>query len=140
MFRAVLYVDADFASDLHTPKSTSGDYICLVGPQPFFPIASLEHAVRNGALPLTALWDVAYNMCTRSGAKNKNNKTHKPDGGPAGGFFLPLPMHLAMLSRTSLRSITRKYLAHDLRALMLVLFVSFCLRNNYAPFIPICIY
>ena len=41
VLRLTLYVDAGFAGDLRTSKSTSGAYLCLVGPQSFFPIISV---------------------------------------------------------------------------------------------------
>lgn len=98
--RLTLYVDADFASDLRTSKSTSGAYLCLVSPQPFFPIisacktqgcvsqssteaeiVSLEHAMRSEALPLITRWDTMYNLKTNNSSNSNKQAWHAQQGG-----------------------------------------------------------
>ena len=72
-----LYVDADFAGDRLTGKSTSGGYLVLVGPNSFFPLAwvskrqtstsrsttesevvSLAHSLYQEGLPALQLWEL----------------------------------------------------------------------------------
>jgi hypothetical protein len=71
-----LYVDADFAGDRLSVKSTSGGYLVLIGPSTFFPLAwvskkqtsvsrsttesevvSLAHGLYHEALPALSLWE-----------------------------------------------------------------------------------
>ena len=77
----MVYCDADFAGDVRASKSTSGGYIALAGPNSFMPISaicckqtcashssteseiiSLEHALRNEALPVLSLWDLVIDV------------------------------------------------------------------------------
>ena len=72
-----LYVDADFAGDRLTGKSTSGGYLVLFGPNSFFPLAwvsqrqtstsrwitesevvSLAHSLYQEGLPALQLWEL----------------------------------------------------------------------------------
>ena len=72
-----LYVDADFAGDRLTGKSTSGGFLVLSGPNTFFPLAwvskrqtstsrsttesevvSLAHSLYQEGLPSLQLWDM----------------------------------------------------------------------------------
>ena len=71
-----LYVDADFAGDRQTARSTNGGYLVLVGPNTFFPlqwvsrrqtsvrrstteseVVSLAHSLFSEALPMLDLWE-----------------------------------------------------------------------------------
>ena len=71
-----LYVDADFAGDRLTGKSTSGRFLILYGPSTFFPLAwvskrqtstsrsttesevvSLAHSLYQEGLPALQLWE-----------------------------------------------------------------------------------
>ena len=71
-----MFVDASFAGDLQDSKSTSGMYLCLVGPNTFMPIPwlckkqgavsrssteaeviSLEASLRQEGLPALVLWE-----------------------------------------------------------------------------------
>ena len=145
--RLVLYVDADFASDLRTSKSTSGAYVCLVGPQSFFPIVSLckkqgcvshssteaeiislEHAMRNEALPLIALWDIVYYMCVGSGGTGNQGGSHNNKlFHQAGGF---IPRFLRPSIRSNLKWRQRMYLVLLLIILISTLSVNFWLKSN----------
>ena len=49
-----LFVDADFASDLETRKSTSGLFLALVGPRSFFPLTAISKK-QTAVSPDTAL-------------------------------------------------------------------------------------
>jgi hypothetical protein len=72
-----LYSDADFASDKQTSISVSGVFLCLTGPQTFWPLAAVskkqtavshstpeaeivaaDFSLRTEGLPALELWDV----------------------------------------------------------------------------------
>ena len=74
--KLLLFVDADFAGDVETTRSTSGGLLVLAGPNSWFPIAwmarrqtatarstteaevaSLAMALFGEALPMISLWD-----------------------------------------------------------------------------------
>jgi hypothetical protein len=76
-----LFVDANFAGDLIDSKSTSGSYLCLVGPRTFVPISwmckkqgavshssseaeviALDAATRLEGIPALLLWEVALQV------------------------------------------------------------------------------
>ena len=76
-----LFCDASFAGDLRDSKSTSGCYLCLIGPRTFVPITwfckkqgavshssseaeviSLEAAVRMEGLPALMLWELVQDV------------------------------------------------------------------------------
>ena len=80
--RLALFVDASFAADLDDSKSTSGVWLCLVGPRTFIPITwmckkqgavshssteaeviSLDAGIRLEGLPSLMLWDVILETC-----------------------------------------------------------------------------
>ena len=89
-----MFVDASFAGDLQDSKSTSGMYLCLVGPNTFVPISwlckkqgavshssteseviSLESSLRQEGLPALMLWDVVVRVFQRpSGQQIVSNK------------------------------------------------------------------
>ena len=112
----MVYADADFAGDIRSSKSTSGAYIALAGPNSFMPISavcckqsvvshssteseiiSLEHALRNEAIPILSLWDLVIDvmrskrqnvprpMSNKAKDKTKNRRDDKP-GGKNGRF------------------------------------------------------
>ena len=73
-----LYADADFAGDSDNARSTSGNFLVLVGPNTYFPLSwcsvkqtstsrstteseviSLANGVFAEALPMTIFWDLA---------------------------------------------------------------------------------
>ena len=90
-----MFVDASFAGDLGDSKSTSGMYLCLVGPSTFVPISwlckkqgavshssteseviSLESSLRQEGLPALMLWEIVVQTFKRPQGqqvdKNKN--------------------------------------------------------------------
>ena len=90
----VLYVDASFAGDLQDSKSTTGAYLCLVGPTTFVPITwivkkqgatshssaeaeiiALDAATRLEGVPALSLWEeIVEVFCPgRPVAKNTKN-------------------------------------------------------------------
>ena len=77
-----LYVDADFAGDRLSGKSTSGGYLVLYGPNSFFPLAwvskrqtstsrsttesevvSLAYSLYQEGLPALQLWELLLGIC-----------------------------------------------------------------------------
>jgi hypothetical protein len=79
-----MFVDASFAGDLQDSKSTSGMYLCLVGPNTFVPISwlckkqgavshssteseviSLESSLRQEGLPALMLWEIVVQVFKR---------------------------------------------------------------------------
>ena len=80
MLDIVLYCDADLAGDRTDSKSTSGMFMCLLGPRTFMPlnamskkqtsvskstpeaeIVSLDHAIYKHGLPALDLWECVMN-------------------------------------------------------------------------------
>ena len=76
-----LFVDASFAGELEDSKSTSGAYLCLVGPRTFVPLSwickrqtaishssteaeviSLDAALRMEGLPSLMLWETILDV------------------------------------------------------------------------------
>ena len=76
-----LFSDASFAGDLKDSKSTSGGYLCLVGPNTFVPITwlckkqatvshssseaeviALDTCVRMEDIPALMLWDLVIDV------------------------------------------------------------------------------
>ena len=76
LLELVLYCDADLAGDRTDSKSTSGVFMCLLGPRSFMPfnalskkqtsvskstpeaeIVSLDHAVYKLGLPALSMWE-----------------------------------------------------------------------------------
>ena len=76
-----LFVDASFAGDLEDSKSTSGAYLCIVGPRTFVPVSwvckrqsaishssseaeiiSLDAALRMEGLPSLMLWELILDV------------------------------------------------------------------------------
>ena len=83
-----LFSDASFAGDLRDSKSTSGGFLCLVGPNTYVPISwickkqgavshstaeaeviSLDAGVRLEGLPALSLWslviDISFSLALR---------------------------------------------------------------------------
>ena len=77
----MVYCDADFAGDIRASQSTSGGYLALAGPNTCMPVAaccvkqsvvshssteseiiSLEHVLRNEALPFLSFWDIIIEL------------------------------------------------------------------------------
>ena len=84
------FCDASFAGDLEDSKSTSGAYICVVGPRTFVPITwvckrqgavshssteaeviSLEAALRIDGLPCLMLWELILDVYSNTSAGDK---------------------------------------------------------------------
>ena len=94
-----MFVDASFAGDLQDSKSTSGMYLCLVGPNTFVPVSwlckkqgavshssteseviSLESSLRQEGLPALMLWEIVVQTFRRpQGQRVEQNKNiYKP--------------------------------------------------------------
>jgi hypothetical protein len=88
-----LFVDANFAGDLVDSKSTSGSYLCLVGPHTFVPISwmckkqgavshssseaeviALDAATRLEGIPALLLWEVALQVFPPTTNPSTSNK------------------------------------------------------------------
>ena len=82
--KLVYYADADFAGDLRSSRSTSGGYLCLVGPNTYVPVTwlckrqgavshssteaetiSLDTGLRLECLSALTLWDEVYRFSVR---------------------------------------------------------------------------
>ena len=87
-----MFVDASFAGDLQDSKSTSGMYLCLVGPHTFVPISwlckkqgavshssteseviSLEASLRTEGIPALALWEKVVQVFSGKQLPQKNS-------------------------------------------------------------------
>ena len=91
-----LYADADFAGCNTTAKSTTGGYLCLVGPKTFYPLAwiskrqtsvsrstteaevvALAHCTFSETLPTLSLWEKMLNRDVQVAYKEDNQATIK---------------------------------------------------------------
>lgn len=89
-----LFCDASFADNLRDSKSTTGGYLCLVGPHTFCPITwmckkqgavshssteaeiiALEACVRMMGIPMLQLWDLVIDVFHPQPTQNQNNET-----------------------------------------------------------------
>ena len=92
-----LFCDASFAADLVDSKSTSGVYLCLVGPRTFVPISwlckkqtatshssseaeviALDAAVRMEGLPAVALWELIIDVFADDSDAKRKVKRGRP--------------------------------------------------------------
>jgi hypothetical protein len=100
--KLALFCDASFAGDLRDSKSTSGAFLCLVGPNTFVPITwickkqgavshssseaeviSLDAGLRLEGIPALSLWDQILEVFTET--KQGKSSHGKPKAKPRNG-------------------------------------------------------
>ena len=119
-----LYVDADFAGDRLTGKSTNGGYLVLVGPNTFFPlmwvskkqtsvsrstteseVVSLAHSLFSEALPSLSLWETLLGREVALEVLEDNQATiliiHKG--------YSPKLRHVSRTHKVNLASLTEQF-------------------------------
>jgi hypothetical protein len=92
-----LFVDASFAGDITDSKSTSGSYLCLVGPSTFVPLSwmckkqgavshssaeaeviALDAATRMEGIPALGLWEMVLEVFPDHSHSNNTTTTPHP--------------------------------------------------------------
>ena len=100
--KIALFTDASFAGDLKDSKSTTGAYLCLVGPNTFVPISwickkqgavshssseaeviALDAGVRMEGIPALILWDEVISVFSDNKVGGDSNKEPKHGNSPS---------------------------------------------------------
>ncbi|CAE6971381.1 unnamed protein product, partial [Symbiodinium sp. CCMP2592] len=128
MLELVLYCDADLAGDRTDSKSTSGVFMCLLGPRSFMPlnalskkqtsvskstpeaeIVSLDHAVYKLGLPALSMWEYMLGRRFRFGVMEDNEAAirviitgHNPN-----------MRHMSRTQRIDISALNERYHAGD---------------------------